>query len=131
VTIVGADTLRPTLGPLDTDGSRGIVDLRFGEPVVNLDQIVVSTQRPGALPGSGGATVAGTWACSDGRGSPIDCAAGAITARFTAAAPATLTEALWADLVPDGRTGVVDLAGNPLIGYPFVPGGSGAGPPAT
>jgi hypothetical protein len=119
VTVTNDDIAPPEARVVGTTGATGPLTLRFDEDVVGVSTENVLVHLGSDVedrPGGGPAPVAGTWACRDMAGSPVDCAGGPVrTAAFTPDTPFRVGAEHTVVLNPEHHLGLTDLAGNPPV----------------
>lgn len=105
------DNLSPSVVVATPTTLKGPVTATFNEP----DMSGISSSSFVLLADGAGTPVAGTLACTNGAGGPVDCSTGPVkAATLTPAAPLIAGQAYTASLAPAGAATVVDAAGNPL-----------------
>lgn len=120
VKVVNTDVRRPTAN-IAGDSWRvrrtGPLTVEFSEDVVGVDPantlVHVGDDQRGRA-GADPTAIAGSWACQDAAGAPVDCSAGPVrTAAFSPAAPLSGATNHTLVLNPQHHLGLTDLAGNP------------------
>lgn len=119
ITVTNHDIAPPSADVVGNVPVSGPLNIRFDEPVIGVsteNMLVHTGLRVDDRPGDGPVPIAGTWACRDVAGSPVDCVTGPVrTAAFTPTTPfrADIDHRLLIN--PEHHLGLTDLVGNPAV----------------
>jgi len=119
ITVTNDDIAPPSANVLGKTLITGPLRIRFDEDVVGTSVENIKVHQGFEMedrPGDGPPPIAGTWACQDSAGSPVDCVNGPVrTAAFTPSTPFLADTSHTVILNPEQHLGLTDLAGNPPV----------------